>query len=236
MLPNSLKRNQLPFFPYALIIIALFMVTLLSCNGKGAKEPTCVKLTRAQLQKWADKGFIKYGQVNIIRLKVAYAWPGSAYKVYAVVQTAENGSMINESLIELKPLDSCLKDHKGHIKLDDYASSGTIPANLEDWDIWKKDGSKKINDSLDYIQLEPYDYPYRELRLMALHDYKVKKGGIRTPVLHPMINKVDGLLPCPPCPNCKQPCPPPSSCTAPCEIKIDSTIDRSIITDTTNGH
>lgn len=213
MLPNLFRQTQRLLSPHLLLVAAVFLLTFVSCK-KENKYPVCVQLSKVQIQKWVNKGYIKPNDsTTIVRFKVAYAWPGTIYRVYAVIQD-KNGSSNNKSLIELKPVDTC---GKSHIHLDDFVFEGTMQARLADWNIWKKDG---INDSLQYIQFVPYDYAYEGLSLLALHDYIIKKGGIPSAVIHP--KSEDGLLPCPPCPNCKS-CPPPTSCTDCGSVAIDST-------------
>jgi hypothetical protein len=217
------------FFQFKRIIVVLSVIFVSSflvfstCNGKNSKNPVCVQLTKAQLKKWATKGYIDPGNSAIVRIKAAYVWPGTLYKVYAGVQKSD-GSLIGESVVELSPIDSC---NKSHIKLDDFIFSGTLQVGITDWNIWKTNGGKTINDSLEYIQFDPYNYNYKSLTLLAFHDYVVKKGGIRSATYHKGQQiEMYSILPCPPCPNCKSACPPPSSCTgpAPCtDIAIDTT-------------
>ena len=201
------------------IVFAATSLFIVSCNGKNVKSPTCVKLTKAQIQKWVNKGYLNPQDSGIVRLKAAYAWPGTFYKVYAGVQKAD-GSLIQESIIALTPVDTC----KDHVNLNEFVFSGTLQVSVADWNIWKTNGGKSLNDSLAYIQLDPYTYNYQTLPLLAFQDYVVSKDGSRIQVLH--MAKTDGILPCPPCPNCKTPCPPPSTCLAPCDAMMTDTTDN----------
>lgn len=212
-----MEANSVPFkknralLPW--IIAICLMPSLFSCKEKYPKQVSCVKLTNEQLKKWVNKGYLNPQDSTIIRLKAAYAWPGILYKVYAGVQQS-NGNLIEESVIALSPVDTCTKNH---IKLDEFVFSGTLQVNVADWKIWKTGGGKALDDSLQFIRLDPYSFVYEGLPLLAYRDYITKKGNVQIPGQHYTAQKtIYSILPCPPCPNCKNPCPPPYICVAPC--------------------
>jgi hypothetical protein len=189
-----------------LIVAAFSMVIISSCNDKSSNDPVCVKFTKAQIQKWIDKGYINRLDLNpmvSVRFTTAYAGPGTVFRVY-ITGVRKDGSIIKESLTELTPVDSCTKDH---IKLSEFIFIGTNPADLSQLGILDKDG--KIVDGLEYLQMTPFDYtdPKTKYDFLA-YENSIKKGD-GTTMMRPLIHS-DQILPCPPCPNC-----PPSSCPKP---------------------
>lgn len=216
-------RNQPSFFPFALLIIGAFLLTLLSCSsGKHSKIPTCVKLTRSQIEKWVKKGYTDPTNPNYmtsVEFTTADAGPGAVFRVF-VIGVRGDGTRIPESLTELTPVDkdACV------IKLSDFLLIGTIPRRLSDLQILKKDGN--IIDSLEYLKLVPVDYedPTTKYQFLAYENYNIMTGGVIRNVLDTVGYKIV-LPPCPPCPNCIAPCPPPRSCVGtPCEpvFSVDS--------------
>jgi len=214
---NLLSRYQISFIPLLQLLIAISWLALLSCNpGKQSKVPTCVKLTKAQIQKWVTKKYTDPTNPNhmtSVQFTTAYAGPGAIFRVY-VMGVRADGTPIPESLTELTPVDqdAC------NIKLPDFLLLGTIPRKLSELNILKSDGG--VMDSLEYLKLVPVEYtdPSTKYQFMAYESYHIKTGGITL--------KVEGgvLPPCPPCPNCIAPCPPPTSCFGtPCQaISPDS--------------
>lgn len=208
-------RNQNPFFPFALLIIGVFLLTFLSCKpGKQSRNPTCVKLTRAQIQKWVNKKYTDPTNPNhmtSLEFTTAYAGPGAIFSVY-VMGVRNDGTRIPESLTELTPVDKDVCT----VKLSDFLLVGTIPRKLSELNILKNDGT--IIDSLEYLKLVPVDFkdPTTKLYFLAYDNYNIKKGGVT-------FKYTEVLPPCPPCPNCIAPCPPPRSCFGtPCETATDS--------------
>ena len=203
----------------SLIIAVISLLSFSSCNGKKAKDAACVKLTKAQIQKWINKGYTDTTKPNYIaslRFQTAYAGPGTVFRVFVIGQR-KDGSLVNESLTELAPVDTC---NKSHINLPAFIFVGTVPADWSDLGVLKNDG--KVIDSLEYLQMTPYAYldPGSKFKLLAYTPYIIKKGGVKSA---PELKAYD-LLPCPPCPNCKEPCPPPEGCIAPCtQASIDTT-------------
>jgi hypothetical protein len=206
-----------------MILVAAFsMVIISSCKDKISKVPTCVKLTKAQIQKWVDKGYTdttKPNYMSSLRFKTAYAFPGTPFGVF-VIGVRKDGKVIEESLTKLTPVDTCKKDH---VELSDYIFTGMIPVDLVDLKILQGDG-KKVTDSLENVVLQPYDWsdPNTHFNFLAYHFSIFKKGGV---VIKPEVTTTMALkigLPCPPCPNCPNPCPPPAGCVSPCTAAVDS--------------
>ncbi len=210
-------KKSIWLLPLAIAAFSLVIILSWSC-GKKAKSPTCVKLTKAQIQKWVNKGYTDSTKPNYMasmQFKTAYAFPGSVFRVF-VIGARKDGSLINESLTELTPVDTC---NKSHIKLSTYIFTGLNPADFYQLKILKSNG--KIIDSLKYLQLEPFTFtdPTTHFDILAYNNSVVKEGGI----ILKYTAKGDQVLPCPPCAYCKDPCPPPTGCVAPCNpIKIDT--------------
>jgi len=182
---------------------------LISCKPKTSTEPVCVKLTKDDLKKWVTDGYIDSASLPklAIRFRAAYAFPGKGYAVFAGLQDS-TGKLIEASIIQLQVEDTCSKTH---IHLSPFIFTGVIPANLTDWPIWTSSG--KVNDSLDYIRLEPDNYKYKDFQFLQLNDF-VYKAGTRGPIQVPH-KTMFCLAPCPPCENCRLPCPEPcNSCGA----------------------
>lgn len=213
---SSSKKSNWLLLPLAIAAFSLLMIT--SCCRKKSTFPTCVKLTKAQIQKWVKEGYTDPANKNYmlsVRFKTAYASPGGVFRVF-VTGLRKDGSLINESLTELTPVDTCNKEH---IKLSDFIFTGTNPANLSDLGIVQSNG--KIIDSLQFLQLAPFNYtdPVTKYDFLAYDIFTVKKGGVISNSLVPRVG-----LPCPPCPNCNaSSCPPP--CTS-CGSIADSTANN----------
>jgi hypothetical protein len=213
----SFKKN---FWLLPVIVAAFFIVTDTSCKPvKKSNIPTCVKITKAQLQKWVDKGYTDRGNkdyIKIVRFKTAYAFPGTGFRVFVIGQRRD-GSLINESLTELTPVDTC---DKVHIKLSDFIFTGTNQSVWSDMKVLKSNGT--LIDSLMYLKLTPFDYndSATKLNFLAYDFYLVKTGGV---IIGPSLKTPTtqgSTLPCPPCPNCKA-CPPPLECTN-CNPTLDT--------------
>src|SRR5690349_15412342 len=117
MQPKMLRR----LFLLLLCVASAFQF---SCNGDDKDEamtdPTCVKLTRDQIQNWIDKGYIDPGvKGTVIRFRTVLSWPKTVFRIYAGVQKLDDGSLIPESEIELSATD----DSCGAISLDDFTMS-----------------------------------------------------------------------------------------------------------------
>lgn len=199
------KRNWLLLS----ITILCFLACITSCkHGKSAKNPTCVKFTKAHIQKWVAKGFTdstNKDYITAVQFRTAYAFPGSIFQVYVIGQR-KDGSFVNESLTELETIDTC----KIAGKLSEFIFLGAIPATLSELGMLNSNG--QVNDSLEFLQLSPYDYtdPKTHYDYLAYNITTIKKGGQTT--MQNIQNAKIGL-PCPPCPNCnKSACPPPPTC------------------------
>lgn len=194
-----------------LTITTVLMMAISSCGkgGKKSKNPTCVKLTKEQFQKWVKKGYTDPASkdyMTAIRFTTAYAGPGAVYRVYAIGQRKDY-TLINESLTELSALDTC---NKKHIELSDFIYTGTIPVDLNDLKILKPGG--KLNDSLQYISLRPYDWFDTKIKYNFIaYDFSVIMTG--DVIVKPLMAEKGIGLPCPPCPNCPVGgCPKPPTC------------------------
>ncbi len=199
MQPN-LSRLMKQFFHLCMLsIMLLSIVTLSGCTSKDSKYPVCVKLTNAQIENWAKKGYTKEGYS--IRVRAALGLPGSTYKVYAEI--VKNDSIIEGSLTQLTNVDTCSKNH---INLSDYIFSGMIPLKFSDLVILTPEMT--VKDDFMNIQFTPYTYipPDSSYELLAMAISKHTKDK-------PKYNYTGKIgLPCPPCPNCPSPCPPPTIC------------------------
>ncbi len=198
------SKANIWLLPFAITLI--FVSVISSCkSGKKPAYPTCVKLTKAQVQNWVKKGFTDSSSADymmIVRFKTAYAFPGTGFRVYAIGQR-KDGTFIDGSLTELTAVDTC---NKKHINLSEYIFTGTNPIRLSDLNIVKKDG--KINDSLRFLQMIPYTYtdPITHYSFLA---FDINGTGENNTTIFYLKNP----LPCPPCPNCpKYACPPPPTC------------------------
>jgi hypothetical protein len=178
-----------------------------SCkNTNHSQFPTCVKLTKTQIKEWIKKGYtdpINPDFIKSVRFKTAYAFQGSVFRVF-VIGLRKDGSIVDESLTELIPIDTCNREH---IKLSPFIFTGTNPADLADLEIVKKNG--QLIDSLEYLKLEPYNYTDTASRfdLLAYRVSTITERGYE--IQNAKSGKVG--LPCPPCPNCNQ-----TSCPASC--------------------
>ncbi len=201
------RKNFWIFFS---ITIALFSLAgFTSCKpGKSAKNPTCVKFTKAQIQKWVTSGFTdstKKDYITAVQFRTAYAFPESIFKVYVIGQR-QDGTFVNESLTELESIDTC----KTVAKLSEFIFFGAIPATMSELGILDSKG--QVNDSLQFLKLDPYDYKdptshYDYLAYNITSIIQVGKATMET------TQKASIGLPCPPCPNCnKSSCPPPPTC------------------------
>ncbi len=216
-----MQKNQFFYKCFRLSAIALLgclvMLAVSSCSKveKKSNDPTCVKLTKAQIENWVQKGYINPNDSsNIVRLRTAYGFPGTVFKVFAVIQKGD--SVINESLTELTPVDSC---NKKHIHLANFITTGIVLVNISDWNIWKGGKSQgKLIDSLQYIQFTPYNYVYSPFTILNYDASAVNKDGTHTADI--LLGKWP--LPCPPCENCR-PDACPTTCAVCGGVFIDST-------------
>ena len=68
-------------------LIAIFsMAVISSCKCKKKPQyPSCVQLTKAQIQKWVDKGYTdstKADYMIALQIKTAYAFPGTVFRYF----------------------------------------------------------------------------------------------------------------------------------------------------------
>jgi hypothetical protein len=211
------------------ITIASLMV-ISSCKGKKESiGPICVKLTKEQIQKWADSGYGDSTNRNYmagVRFRPAYGGQGGSYKIF-VQGYRKDGTVITESLTELKPIDTC---NKTHIIFTEFITVGVIPFTSKELNIFTREG--KVTGDLKYLEFVPSDYYHKGsgFHFLRLEPYTVKEDGSQIQ-LRPSTEPPSGL-PCPPCQYCKEPCPPPTDCKAPCNIEIyDSVTSKEVITD-----
>jgi len=190
--------------------IGLFSLAgITSCkSGNSAKNPTCVKFTKAQVQKWVKSGFTDSANkdyITAVQFRTAYAFPGSIFQVYIIGQR-KDGSFVNESLTELETIDTC----KTAGKLSEYIFLGAIPATMSELGILNSTG--QVNENFQFLKLVPYDYkdPTSHYDYLAYNITSITDGGKAS--MGTLENASVGL-PCPPCPNCnKSSCPPPPTC------------------------
>lgn len=218
----ALKKGTWQYLP--IIIAVLSLVIISSCKGgKKSKNPTCVKLTKEQVQNWVKKGYTDTANIDympVLRFTTAYAGPGAEFRVFVIGQRKDY-SLITESLTELKPVDTC---DKKNIKLTDYIYSGTIPVDLRDLNILNPNG--KVKDSLQYVSLFPYDWadPKTKINFLAYDFTVMMNGGV---IIRPLTAEKGVGLPCPPCPNCPVGgCPKPPTCEI-CGPSATDTIPNS---------
>jgi hypothetical protein len=209
MLTNqfSFIKSKWYLLPFAFLLFSLMVAS--SCNpGSNSKNPTCVKLTKAQFQKWVKSGYTNSKNkdyISAVQFRTAYAFPGTIFKVYVIGQRAD-GTFVNESLTELKTIDTC----KTAGKLSEFIFLGTLPATIAELGVFNSDGN--VIDSFEYLKMDPYNFndPTSHYDYLAYNVSVVTKSAGRTTTA---FAKAQIGLPCPPCPNCNpSACPKPPTC------------------------
>jgi|GEM_PF-3414922 len=208
-------KKKIWLLPFAMAVITL-MVFSTCKRKKGNSDPTCVKLTKKQIQKWVDKGYTNPKDTNYmasVEFHTAYANPGDVFRVFAIGRNAK-GDLMSKTLTELTPVDSCIKSH---IHLKKYIFIGAVPATLDELEIL--DGIN-VKANLEYLRM----LPYTEYEARSKFDMLAYTGFVHAKLTSKRLYRL-ALPPCPPCPNCKGPCPPPTSCPPGC---VDDTIEQPI--------
>lgn len=188
---RKLDKKSLVSSIFLFAIFALF--TLLSCNEKNAKHPTCVKLTKKQIDNWEKKGFTS-GKNPIVYLwvKTAYAGAGTTFRTFVTGMTAD-GKMVPESFIELQAGDKC------EVSFDDtYMVSGASYFKFPYNKLFENGSLKK---GIKEIILVPESK--QENGFWWLNYTMSSQEG----VFSLEKDESTGIL-CPPCPNCIPPNPP----------------------------
>jgi hypothetical protein len=215
MQPKSLRLKVSSGFISVFLLVCSIAILLTGCKPEKMKLPSTAMLTKKQIQKWIDKKYITPGDSTVvIRFRPVYGFPNTVYRLYAAVEN-KDGSLIEASEIELS-------QEKGdyNISIDPFTFTGMIEASLKDWNVWKESQGKiELNPDFNHVRLIPFDTTYESLPLFCIKDYVITGENV-TEVQHyskdfTMI--ITGLLPCPPCINCKVPCPPPTSCNDSCD-------------------
>lgn len=225
--PTSMKpKTTSSFRNYVLGAIALTCFILLtflpSCKEQAKTKvdftgkPTCMKLTKAQLQDWVTNNFTKPGDVNYIKTLVIYtSYPGSG-SVFAAnargLRTDERE--VKNSRIDLDPIkNNCSPNLPEHFNVG-------IMNTLDKDQLAIFDASGNFVNGFDYLQFTPKIYVDAETKISTLfYDVVVvNTDGTTRPV-------GKGTLPCPPCPYCVPKCP--DWCTPACVTPTDTTIEKN---------
>lgn len=177
-----------------LLMTIICMIFIASCKDKHATNPTCMKLTKNQIEHWVKKGFFKSGGDSIayIRLKTAYSGPGTIFKTYAVGLTMK-GDVVPESLTELVPGEKCV------VSLDDtYMVIGSSIFKMPYNKLFAEGILKKGISELMFVP-----FVDTTVRCYDMMNYSISsQEGVFT------IEAAEQPVLCPPCANCIPPYPP----------------------------
>lgn len=204
----------------ATLVFALLSV-LSSCKDQKkfkadfTGRPTCMKLTKAQLQDWVSNDYTKPGDTDYIETMIFYtgfAGPGSEFQLN-VRGLKTDDQEVPDSRLDLDSTnDNCTPN------LPDYISIGSNSLKRSDLGIF--DASGKIAKNFSYLQLKPnvFTDPSTKTQYLVYDVTVVNSDGSTRPL-------AKGTLPCPPCPYCVPKCP--VGCTPPCPELKDSTVKKS---------
>lgn len=194
--------QQLKIHP-AILLFVLSSFIFVSCNEKKATSPTCMKLTKEQINDWVKKGFTAgKDPIVYLRLKTAYSGPGTVFRTFVTGLTI-TGSVVPESLTELKPGDKC------EVSMDDtYMVIGSSIFKVPYNKLFEKGELKK---GINEITFVPFIDDTTTIFKMLNYTLRNQEG------LFTLQASEQAVL-CPPCANCIPPNPP--GCK---ESKIDST-------------
>lgn len=202
------------------VVVFASLAILSSCKDqKKAKadftgKPTCMKLTKAQLQDWVRDEYTKPGDTDYIETMIfytGYAGPGSDFHLNVRGLKTDNKE-VPESRLDLDSTnDNCIAS------LPDYISISSNSLNRSDLGIF--DATGKLDKNFAYLQLKPnvFTDPASKSQYLIYDVTVVNSDGSTRPL-------AKGTLPCPPCPYCRPYCPP--SCTSGCSTSIDSTLEK----------
>jgi hypothetical protein len=187
------KSTKTLWFPSAFFIVALSLFILVSCKEKKyATNPTCMKLTKEQIQNWIKKGFTS-GKDSIVylRIKTAYGGPGTVFRAFVEGLTGK-GDLVPQSLTELKAGDKC------EVGLDDTYM--VISPCINKFSYEKFFEKMELKKAINEIIIVPETIVDTTTKLKFLN-YRIKdQEGVFT------LDTMDWkFLPCPPCPNCPDP-------------------------------
>ncbi len=203
------------------IAIIMTMAILLSCKDQKRStasftgRPTCMKLTKAQLQDWVRDEYTKPGDADYIETMIFYTsdlGPGSDLLVN-VRGLKTNFEEVPDSRLDLDSTnDNCTPN------LPKYLNYGSNSINRSELGIF--DAAGKLQKNFAYLQLRPtvFTDPINKTQHLMYDITVVNSDGSTRPL-------AKGTLPCPPCPYCVPRCP--DDCTPRCPDKTDSTLDKT---------
>jgi len=204
------------------IAIIMAIAILSSCKDQKSStasftgRPTCMKLTKAQLQDWVRDEYTKPGDTDYIETMIfytGYAGPGSDFQLN-VRGLKTNDTEVTGSRLDLDSTnDNCTPN------LPDYISIGSNSITRSELGIF--DATGKLEKNFSYLQLKPnvYTDPATKTQYLIYDVTVVNSDGSTRPL-------AKGTLPCPPCPYCVPKCP--VGCTPPCPEPVDSTVEKTI--------
>lgn len=195
------------FRNYVLGAIALTCFILLtflpSCKEQGKAKadftgkPTCMKLTKAQLQDWVRDDYTKPGNTDYIETMIFYtgdAGPGSDFTLNV------RGLKTDEKEVPGSRLDLDSTNDNCTVNLPYPYSIGSNSIKRSDLGIF--DATGKLEKNFAYLQLKPnvYTDPATKTQYLIYDVTVVNEDGSTRPL-------AKGTLPCPPCPYCVPKCP-----------------------------
>jgi len=192
MSSNFSKARQSLLSPLAFLLIVFSLFVFVSCNKKQANSPTCMKLTKKQINHWVKEGMTKgENSIAYLRVKTAYGGPGTVFRTFVTGLTIK-GEIVPESLTELVPGDDCI------IGLDDtYMVIGSSIFKVPYDKIFEKDELKK---GISEITFVPYVDDTTTIFKMLNYTTRSQEGLFT-------IEALEQDVLCPPCKNCIPPYP-----------------------------
>lgn len=193
MLSNYMRFTQKLLLPPAILLFVLSSFIFISCKEKHATGPTCMKLTKNQINDWVKKGFTSgKDPIVYLRLKTAYSGPGTVFRTFVTGLTM-TGNVVPESLTELIPGDKCA------VSLDDTymvigASIFKVPYNK----LFEKG---ELKNGITEITFIPYTDDTTTIFKMLNYTIRSQEGQFT-------IDASEQNVLCPPCANCIPPNPP----------------------------
>jgi hypothetical protein len=203
------------------LAMIITLAVLSSCKDQKSSKssftgrPTCMKLTKAQLQDWVRDEYTKPGDPDYIQTLIFYtsdAGPGTDLQVNV------RGLKTNDMEVPGSRLDLDSTNDNCTPNLPDYISIGSNSIPRSELGIF--DATGKLEKNFSYLQLKPtvFTDPTTKTQYLIYDVTVVNSDGSTRPL-------AKGTLPCPPCPYCVPKCP--VGCTPPCPEPADSTVDKT---------
>lgn len=187
----------------AITISCFILLTFLpSCKEQEKAKadftgrPTCMKLTKAQLQDWVRDEYTKPGNPDYIETLILYTGfpgPGSDFQLN-VRGLKKDDTEVPGSRLDLDSTnDNCTP------KLPAYYSIGSNSIARSELGIF--DATGKLEKNFSYLQLRPNVFTDTATKTnFLIYDITVVNSDGSTRPL------AKGTLPCPPCVYCRPPC------------------------------